>query len=325
MLEHLEDLQSDVDLAQFLGCTIQDLKQLASPDLAKMDHYLRFEIPKRGRKRRGEKRVILQPTTPALLRAHGRILRVLDRLPFDDCVQGFAGKRSILTNAKKHLGHAKLLHVDILNFFESITKAHVQTVFKTLGCNPDIAALLAEITTVEGALPQGASTSPVLANLVCSELDSRLLRLAAINGSTYTRYADDIVLSGDRVPAISTVKQILAESGFQVRVGSERVQKRGQSQYVTGLSISDTSRPRLPRRTKRRMRLVVHYVQRFGLEAHLRHNGIDEDDWYLYIQRMEGRFAFMHSVEPEWTANLWATWSKIVSAWSGAQSSGSPE
>ena len=45
-------------------------------------------------------------------------------------------------------------------------------------------------------LPQGASTSPALANLCGYRMDCRLAGLANAAGATYTRYADDLAFSG---------------------------------------------------------------------------------------------------------------------------------
>src|SRR5690606_30060926 len=110
--------------------------------------------------------------------------------------------------------------------------------------------------------------SPVLANLVCRQLDGDLLALAAAHGAVYTRYADDIALSGERMPESAAVEAILAQHGFALRDGRCYLQRQGRAQFVTGLHVGDASRARLPRPLKRRLRLILHYVEKFGVDGH---------------------------------------------------------
>jgi hypothetical protein len=69
-------------------------------------------------------------------------------------------------------------------------------------------------------LPQGAPTSAALANLCAFRLDLRLDGLAQVLGARYTRYADDIVLSGGAhlIDALSRITawvgRIALEEGF---------------------------------------------------------------------------------------------------------------
>src|SRR5206468_11507505 len=82
-------------------------------------------------------------------------------------------------------------------------------------------------------LPQGAPTSPALANLAAFRLDRRLATFAAGVGADYTRYADDFTFSGGedlarrvrRVAALVAV--IAADEGFAVNHRKTRVMRRG--------------------------------------------------------------------------------------------------
>src|SRR6202034_1577966 len=71
-------------------------------------------------------------------------------------------------------------------------------------------------------LPQGAPTSPALANLCAYRLDCRLAGLANAVGAAYTRYADDMIFSGDEVLERAArrfhihVCRIVLEEGFEV-------------------------------------------------------------------------------------------------------------
>jgi retron-type reverse transcriptase len=219
------------------------------------------------------------------------------RTVFAPCVQGFTAGRSIVTNARAHLGAKILLHADIKNFFESIKIAQIAEAFRSLGCNAAISSMLSKICSLNGFLPQGSSASPIIANLVCRNLDADFLALASANRSVYTRYADDITFSGTTVPREAAIHDLLKKYGFQTRAGTCRTQKRGQNQYVTGLTISDTSYPRLSRRIKRRLRLELYFAGKFGIEDHLTHTGNAELPSQIE-NRIGGWLRFIHSVEP---------------------------
>jgi hypothetical protein len=216
---------------------------------------------------------------------------------FDHCVQGFTAKRSIVTNARIHLGAKILLHCDLKNFFESIKLPAIAAAFRSLGCNAIVATVFAKICSLNGFLPQGSTASPILANMVCRTLDADMLVLAASNRAAYTRYADDITFSGNTVPTVEAVKTMVRKHGFELRDGKCRTQKKGRAQYVTGLTVCDSVSPRVPRRVKRRLRLELHYIQKHGLEEHLMHNGSDEPPHWAE-SRIDGWIKFIHSVEP---------------------------
>ena len=94
-------------------------------------------------------------------------------------------------------------------------------------------------------LPQGAPSSPHLANLCVQRLDRRLAGYAAAAGAVYTRYADDLTFSGAAglAPArlVRAVTQIVAEEGFTVNRAKTRVQRATQRQLVTGWSSTTAS------------------------------------------------------------------------------------
>jgi RNA-directed DNA polymerase len=107
-------------------------------------------------------------------------------------------------------------------------------------------------------LPQGAPTSPALANLAAFRLDRRLSGLAEAVGATYTRYADDLVLSCDhrlRAPE-AAIAAIAAEEGFRVNRAKTRVMSRAARQTVTGIVVNE--RLNVPRREYDRLKAILH-------------------------------------------------------------------
>lgn len=235
---------------------------------------------------------------------------------FPECVQGFVQKRSIATNARIHLQSRNVLHADIRDFFGSIREAAVVDAFRTLGCAPDVATALAALCTLSGRLPQGSSASPAIANVVCQALDAELQLLARANGCRYSRYADDITISGDALPRQDEVASILDRHGFSVREEKCRIQSRGRSQFVTGLTIQDPISPRVPRAFKRRLRLELHYAGKYGLGEHLEHTGSGEPPGWA-LNRLGGWITFLYSIEGRAAQKLDKLWRVVQRAEGG--------
>jgi hypothetical protein len=256
-------------------------------------------IPKRSRKRPRDFRTVHKARSTVLANFHRSIaMIVVNSANFGSHVQGFVKKRSTCTNARRHLGAKQLLHADIVGFFDAITTDHVQQALLIAGSPPDVANTLARACTIDGYLRQGTRCAPALANLVCQGLDEKMLALAKSHGAVYTRYADDMTFSGDRVPSSDAVNFILTQQGFVLRGGRCFLQKRGRNQYVTGLTIADSTGPRLPRRLKRRLRLTLHYIEKYGFRSYRARTG---KAGYTR-SKLQGMLDYANSIEPDLAA-----------------------
>ncbi|MHC5023594.1 MAG: reverse transcriptase family protein [Planctomycetota bacterium] len=240
------------ELARRLGVSEADLA-------AARIGYREFNIPKR---RGGGTRRILAPD-PDLKDLQRRILRrVLALLVAHDAATGFERGRSIVTNASRHRGRAVVVRLDLRRFFESTSSKRVERFFRSIGWSRAAAHRLAELCTRDGGLPQGAPTSPRLANLVNFRLDTRLDRLATKLGATYTRYADDLTFSfprDDAAAARSVVKmaqRIVGDEGYRLHSRKLSILRRHQQQRVTGLVVNESVN--LPRSRRRWLRAVEH-------------------------------------------------------------------
>jgi retron-type reverse transcriptase len=254
---------------------------------------------------------------------------IVARLPAEDPAQGFLPGRSILTNARHHVGRAIVLNMDLEEFFPSIGLPRVRSVFARAGYSPAVATILAllctecprrtvrfagqsyHVATGPRGLPQGACTSPGLSNQVARRLDRRLRGLAGRLGLTYTRYADDLTFSGDlsfgdRVGyVIARVRHIAADEGFVVKESKTRVLRRGGAQVVTGLVVND--RPGVPRPEVRRLRAILHRARFEGLDAQNRAGHPNFRAW------LRGKIAYVAMVQPEVGARLQAEYQAVVS------------
>lgn len=121
---------------------------------------------------------------------------------------------------------------------------------------------------LRGVLPQGAPTSPALSNLVMARVDETLTQFASRMSLHYTRYADDITLSGSfRVmPAIQAVMAALGKVELRLNVRKTRLMCRHQRQEVTGVVVN--SKIQAPRKLRRQLRQEIYYLQKFGKSGH---------------------------------------------------------
>ena len=226
----LPPLATQRDLAAWLQIEPEELQWLLSPaqhfrEPASMrpgawppaPHYRAMLKPKAD----GRLRLIEVPL-PRLKAVQRRILAgLVERVPVHECAHGFVKDRSVLTHASVHTGQEIVLSWDLRDFFNGVGLARVRALWRALGYPEAVGAALAGLCTVrtprgvrerllEGGsvdalgakrlgsphLPQGAPTSPGLANLCAFGLDLRLEGLAWRFGARYTRYADDLVFSG---------------------------------------------------------------------------------------------------------------------------------
>jgi RNA-directed DNA polymerase len=243
-----------------------------------------FYSPFRLRKRRGGSRLIEAPH-PVLKAVQHWLHRNLTRkLLVHEAAHGFRRARSIVTNARPHVGKDLLVKYDIKEFFGSVDEAAVWRVYRRIGYTPSVAHLLTRLTTLSGSLPQGAPTSPDLANVAAFRLDARLAGLAARHGVTYTRYADDLTLSGQGVsnPTFRrAVEHIMRNCGFTPNERKTAFLRPSDQQRVTGVVVND--RPGWPRATRRWLRQEVYYLSRYGVEEHLKRRGYENASYKEYL------------------------------------------
>lgn len=240
------------ELARRLGLAVTDIQKIQA-------EYQRFEIAKRSN--RGQ-RVIHSPS-PNLRLVQKRILaRLLSRLKTHPSATGFQCGQSIVTNARLHVGRSVIVRMDVRDFFASTTADRVRAYFRFIGWNPGAADQLVRLTTYQGALPQGAITSPRLSNLVNFQMDARMSGMSNRFGATYSRYADDMTFSfatddrGAVRQVIHLARLILSDFGYRANRRKLRVLRRHQRQRVTGLVVNETVN--LPRSVRRKLRAIRH-------------------------------------------------------------------
>ncbi len=169
-----------------------------------------------------------------------KILRIHPQLP---CVYGLSKDRNITSNAKLHRKNFdnQLVVLDIENFFPSITKKQIVQVFKKIGFNKENSLILAKICTVDDCLPQGAPTSPYLASLVCIKLDKEIYQYCKKHNFEYTRYFDDISVSGKNIlpKHIKDIENAIRKHGFTCNAEKKNFYDTGKDKIINGVLITE--------------------------------------------------------------------------------------
>ncbi len=216
-------------------------------------------IPKRS----GGRRRLLVPDAATKSLQRVLLRRVLRRLRAHPAATGFERGRSIVDNARPHVGQAIVIRMDVVDFFPCTGDLRIEAYFRRIGWNAEAAALLTRLTTYEGGLPQGAPTSPRLSNLVNYGLDARLSSYLRRRGGQYTRYADDITISlprnwGRRARGfVQKTRAMLRACGYRAHARRKlSIRRRHQRQEVTGLVVND--KVQLSRERRRWLRAVKH-------------------------------------------------------------------
>lgn len=288
-------------------------------DSSRFDGYARFKL----RKRNGGYRIIHVPDNDLKYLQRWLLNNVLLQIPSHSNCKGFDPGTSIKTNAAEHLGKAAILKIDLLRFYDSINERRVFAIYKQMGYHPNLAVYLAKVCTIvpdnnffiafkqnelnlrnqlrssgQGILPQGAPTSPKLANLIARRLDKRLTGLAEKHRVNYTRYADDLTFSGERTTLAAMKKviyRIIISEGFFVNLGKTKMLVRGSKYLVTGLSV-DNAVVRVPGHFKKEIEHHLFHCAKNGAHIHMIKSRIKNrnfKDWLL------GKICFVYDIEEE--------------------------
>lgn len=280
--------------------------------------YRLFRIRKRPSETGEERfRIIAVPDTSLLKTQRWITQEILSKAKPHSASVAFSKGDTLLAAAEPHCGSRWLIKLDVRNFFESIKEIAVYHVFLSLGYQPLVALELARLCTrlrtsgfprsrgwwvrwwqwtkiqayqvwqPDGAyrmghLPQGAPTSPMLANLAMRGFDKLVSKVANDHGLIYTRYADDLTLSTkdanfsrDRCrAAIGEVYAAMGVFGLSPNATKTRIVTPGARKVVLGLLV-DGQKPKLLRDFKSLMRQHLHYLQhpKIGPVLHAKNRG----------------------------------------------------
>lgn len=288
----------------------------------KLRNYRYRVLPRRG----GLPRLLEIPKARLKETQRWVLREILDHVPPHEAAQAFAAGRSVVTHASLHSGRELVLRLDLKDFFASIAARRVFGIFRTLGYESSVAHVLAGLCTnsvpvvvweqihqlrapelvqpgfwlgrqlATPHLPQGAPTSPALANLAAFRLDRRLSGLAGSFDASYSRYADDLTFSGPRrlrgqaARLEELVTRIAREEGFVLNADKSLVHTAGGRQSVCGLVVN--AHPNVTRRDYDRLKAILHHTARHGPGPEARGGATD------LRSHLQGRIAWIASVNP---------------------------
>lgn len=243
-------------------------------------------------RKRGKERTFISPRAPLLNLAQRRVadfLRPFNELLHPGCV-GYVPGRRTLDAATPHSGKPWVQKLDITDFYSSAQDTIIHDTFVSLGATQEVSETLTSLVTWEGVLPTGTRTSPVVSNLVLADFDFECAAEAERRNLAYTRYADDLIFSGDDPFDMSGwVDHHLQAIGFKLNPRKSVLCRRGQPIRVAGLTIFEKDRPRLPKALKRRLRLEIYLVSKDLAAGHFESPG-DEDDYPPEVEEARARF-----------------------------------
>lgn len=259
--------------------------------------------------------------------------KILSHAEPHEASYAYDNRHGVLEAAELHCGAEWLIKLDLTNFFESILEPRVYELFRSFGYQPLVAFELSRLCTRIrasgnpdrrfnhrtlpeglpyrpdpriGHLPQGAATSPKIANLVMYSLDERLQAYATENELAYSRYADDLVFSSgnpfDRSQAIQHVKAInecLVEAGFWLNKAKTKIIPPGARKVVLGLLI-DGKQPRLTKAYRKYVSDHLYFLSHPDIDAitHAEHRGFKSLQGL--INHISGKIAYGYSIDPDW-------------------------
>jgi len=199
---------------------------------------------------KGKVRHLLMALEPLASLQRKILDRILCRLSASDHAFGVIKGRGIRDNAIEHRRARYVAKLDIKDFYPSIRHQKVYNFFIGQECSPDVSKILTQLTTWQYALPLGAATSPFLADQIVCSVDGRIAGIARKHGLKYTRYVDDITISGEfeleRIAAL--IIRIISQAGFRIKRSKLEIYRPSDTKerIVTGVRI-DGGRLSAPR------------------------------------------------------------------------------
>ncbi|MGF6332054.1 RNA-directed DNA polymerase [Pseudomonas sp. BS3782 TE3695] len=258
---------------------------------------------------------------------------ILSRVEPHEASYAYDNRHGVLEAAELHCGAHWLIKLDLTNFFESILEPQVYELFRSFGYQPLVSFELSRLCTRVrfkgnpdrrfgnkslpaglpypadpriGHLPQGAATSPRIANLIMQSLDENLQDYASENGLVYSRYADDLVFSSknafERSQAtqhINAINECLAEQGFWLNTAKTKIVTPGTRKIVLGLLV-DGAKPRLPKSYKKYVSDHLYYLAHPVIDAMAHAECRGFQSLQGLINHVSGKIAYGFSIEPDW-------------------------
>jgi len=206
-------------------------------------------------------------------------------------VHGFVNGKNILTNATNHSNRKVILNIDLKDFFTQIHFGRVRGMLskKPYNIGIEAATVISQLACYNGVLPQGAPSSPIITNMICSPLDTQFTKIAFKNNVKYTRYADDLTFSGLNPQVVSKIssriEDIVNNEGFEINKDKTRIAGSSRAKTVTGLVLSKDSFG-IGKNKYKLLRAKLHHLTKKSEQKNLE-----------LLSHVDGYLAFLKSVD----------------------------
>lgn len=264
---------------------------------------------------------------------HNILYNSIENYKLASNVTGFMKDKDIIKNATPHLGKIAIIKMDIKDFFPSIPRQMIYNIFKKYNrFNYAYAYILSHLVTYNNCLPQGAPTSPFLANICAKGIDYRINSLVqSINKKknmniSYTRYADDITISFDKKfnydYIINTVTDIIFDEGFYPNFKKTKIVKQSQCQKVTGIVVNN-SIPSIEKKEREKIKFILNIWKKYGILSAMslwnKHRfgkiiqqSPEEENIAKFIEVLNGKITYFNMVNSDQNLKLYEEFNDLL-------------
>jgi len=231
--------------------------------------------------------------------------RIFGAAIFPSYLSGGIKGRSTKLHAQPHVGAEILINEDISNFFPSITQQQVSDLcINGFGFAPEVASLLAKLLTLDGKVPQGASTSGDVANLVMFRTEPKLAQELEARGFSYGRFIDDMTVSTHRknvdekelTAIVAKVISNVRSHGLEINRKKHAIARKGAQMTTVGHLVN--RQVSIPRSYDSDAHIAVKKAELLAVDAP---DGVEAQKALLSAT---GKVAHLSSMRPSRAASL---------------------
>lgn len=231
----------------------------------------------------------------------------------NDVVFSYRKGKSTLDAVKQHASNKYFFQTDISDFFNSIEKDHIKKVLnENLNnvpiCNVDIYKdRLFELSTINGKLPIGFATSPLISNSCLFLFDNALHDYCKVNEITYTRYSDDIILSTSSNLSLLNIENVINDllnqtfqTSFLLNLAKTKRTHKGNKLKLLGVVILPTGRLTVDIKVKHKLEALLH----FYINDKDKFISLSGGDYDVGLSKVSGQLNYINMIDKEYLNKL---------------------
>ena len=236
------------------------------------------------------------------------------KIPISQYAKAYTPKRGIRDHVKYHTNEDVVITLDIENFFNELNSYMLEECLLSKGYSSQVSNLITKICTLEECLPQGAPTSPRISNILLLDFDNAIAKYTKEKKIKYTRYADDIAISGtieNPQEIILVVENELKKLSLNLNASKTNIMHRGNRQIISGIVVNQKAQ--IPREIRYELKQAMNFIDKYGLESHLAKINCKKSS---YLEHLLGLANYILTINPkdEKTKNIYLKLKKLVTS-----------